>query len=87
MQTVFANMAAEGSDKLMNKRYEEAFGLIKYIFNVDKLYGDQIRLIQAFVRSQNIYFNAPMGYGRMGYIAPMDYVFRRISRPLYWRCI
>ncbi len=54
MQTVFANMAAEGSDELMNKRYEEAFGLIKYIFNVDELYGDQIRLIKAFVRGQNI---------------------------------
>ncbi len=75
MQTVFANMAAEGSDELMNKRYEEAFGLIKYIFNVDELYGDQIRLIKAFVRGQNIYFNAPTGYGKSIIYQSLPWIF------------
>ena len=42
-------MAAKDSDTLIKKRYEEAFGLIKYIFNVDELHEDQIRLIKAFV--------------------------------------
>ena len=59
---LFANMVASDSDELMNKRYEEAFGLIEYVFNVDELYEDQIRLIKAFVRSKNMYFYAPTGY-------------------------
>ena len=41
-------MVAKDSDMLMKKRYEEAFGLIKYISNVDELQEDQIRLIKAF---------------------------------------
>ena len=51
-------MTAKDSDMLMKKRYEEAFGLIKYIFNVDELQEDQIRLIKAFATGKVIYFNA-----------------------------
>ena len=34
------NMAAEPVE-LVNKRYEEAFDLIKYVFKVDQLYEDK----------------------------------------------
>ena len=39
----------------------------KYIFNVDELHEDQIRLIKAFVSGKNIYFNAPTGNGSPAY--------------------
>ena len=55
------------NDTLMKQRYEEAFGLIKYIFNVDELRQYQIRLIKAFVSCKNIYFNAPTGNGSPAY--------------------
>ena len=48
------NMAAEAVE-LVNKRYEEAFDLIKYVFKVDQLYEDQIRLIKAFLNGKNIF--------------------------------
>ena len=47
-------MAAEPVE-LVNKRYEEAFDLIKYVFKVDQLYEDQIRLINAFLDGKNIF--------------------------------
>ena len=59
----FTSMTAKDSVTLMNERYEEAFGLIKCIFNVHELHEDQIRLIKTFVGGKNIYFNVPMGYG------------------------
>jgi hypothetical protein len=40
-------MAAEGVEH-MNKRYQEAFDLIKYVFKIDELYDDQMKLIKAF---------------------------------------
>ena len=60
----FASMTAKDSDTLMNERYDEAFGLIKCIFNVDELHEDQIKLIKTFVGGKNIYFNVPTGYGK-----------------------
>ena len=59
---LIANMAAEAVE-LVNKRYEEAFDLIRYVFKVDHLYEDQIRLIKAF-DGKNIFFSAPTGYGK-----------------------
>ena len=41
--------------------------IIKYIFNVDELHEDQIRLIKAFVSGKNIHFNAPTGNGSPAY--------------------
>ena len=55
-------MVASDSDELMNKRHEDAFGLIEYVVNVDELYEYQIRLIKAFVNGKNMYFYAPTGY-------------------------
>ncbi len=57
-------MAAEGVDHLMNIRYQEAFDLVKYVFNVNELYDDQIKLVKTFCEGQNIYFSAPTGYGK-----------------------
>ena len=57
------NMAAN-NDVLMNKRFEEAFDLIKYVFKVEKLYDDQTKLIKAFCNGSNVFFNAPTGYGK-----------------------
>ena len=57
-------MTAKDGDTLMNERYQEAFGLIKCIFNVDELHEDQIGLIKTFVGGKNIYFNVPTGYGK-----------------------
>jgi superfamily II DNA helicase RecQ len=57
------NMAAN-NDVLMNKRFEEAFDLIKYVFKVEKLYDDQTKLIIAFCNGSNVFFNAPTGYGK-----------------------
>ena len=57
------NMAAEGVEH-MNKRYQEAFDLIKYVFKIDELYNDRMKLIKAFCNGQNIFFNAPTGYGK-----------------------
>jgi superfamily II DNA helicase RecQ len=48
----------------MNKRFEEAFDLIKYVFKVEKLYDDQTKLIKAFCNGSNVFFNAPTGYGK-----------------------
>ena len=48
-------MAADGVDHLMNKRYQEAFDLVKSVFNVNELYDEQIKLIKAFCGGQNIY--------------------------------
>ena len=48
----------------MNKRYEEAFDLVKHVFQIDQLYDDQTSLIKAFCNGSNIYFNAPTGYGK-----------------------
>lgn len=62
MQTV--NMANKECAHFMNKRYQEAFDFIKYVFNVDELYEDQMKLIKAFCSGQNIFFNAPTGYGK-----------------------
>ena len=53
-------MAAKDSDRLMNEIYKEAFGLVKYIFNVDEFYKVQIKLMKAFVSGKNIYFNPPV---------------------------
>ena len=39
----------------MNKRYEKAFGLIKYIFNIDEMYEDQTRLIKIVVKGEKIF--------------------------------
>ena len=38
--------------------------MIRYVFKVDHLYEDQIRLIKAFVDGKNISFSAPTGYGK-----------------------
>ena len=57
------NMAAN-NDVLMNKIFEEAFDLIKYVFKVEKLYDDQTKLIKAFCNGSNVFFNAPTGYGK-----------------------
>ena len=38
--------------------------MIRYVFKVDHLYEDQIRLIKAFVDGKNIFFSAPTGYGK-----------------------
>ena len=48
-------MAAEAVE-IVNKRYEEAFDLIKYVSKVAQLYEGQIRLIKAFLDGKNIYF-------------------------------
>jgi hypothetical protein len=40
-------MAAEGVEH-MNKIYQETFDLIKYVFKIDELYDDQMKLIKAF---------------------------------------
>ena len=52
------------AEMLMNKRYEEAFDLVKHVFQIDQLYDDQTSLIKAFCNGSNIYFNAPTGYGK-----------------------
>ena len=57
------NLAAN-NDVLMNKRFEEAFDIIKYVFKVEKLYDDQTKLIKAFCNGSNVFFNAPTGYGK-----------------------
>ena len=54
-------MAGEGGG---NERYEEAFDFVKYVFKVDELFDDQVKLIKAFLAVQNIFFNAPTGYGK-----------------------
>ena len=44
------------SDAIVIEKYKEAFGLVKYIFDVHELYKDQIRSIKAFVSvAKNIY--------------------------------
>ena len=55
---------AANNDVLMNKRFEEAFDLIKYVFKVEKLYDDQTKLIKALCNGSNVFFNAPTGYGK-----------------------
>jgi superfamily II DNA helicase RecQ len=55
---------AANNDVLTNKRFEEAFDLIKYVFKVEKLYDDQTKLIKAFCNGSNVFFNAPTGYGK-----------------------
>ena len=55
---------AANNDVLMNKRFEEAFDLIKYVFKVEKLYDDQTKLIKAFCNGSNVFFNAPTGDGK-----------------------
>ena len=71
-----ANMAASEAlnAELENTRYEEAFGLIKYVFGIDELFEDQLRLIKAFVNGQNIFFSAPTGYGK-SIVYPLPWVF------------
>ena len=54
---LITNMAA-ANDVLMNKRFEEAFDFIKYVFKVGKHYDDQMRLIKAFCNRSNVFFNA-----------------------------
>ena len=49
---------AAANDVLMNKRFEEAFDFIKYVFKVGKHYDDQMRLIKAFCNRSNVFFNA-----------------------------
>ena len=34
------------------------------MFKVEKLYDDQTKLIKAFCNGSNVFFNAPMGYGK-----------------------
>ena len=46
------------SDTIVIERYKEAFGLVKYIFDVHKLYKDQIRLIKVFVSVAKTYIPA-----------------------------
>ena len=68
------NMAAEGVEH-MNKRCQEAFDLIKYVFKIDELYDDQMRLIKAFCNGQNIFFNAPTGYGKSIVFQSLPWVY------------
>ena len=68
------NMAAEGVEH-MNKRYQEAFDLIKYVFKIDELYDDQMKLIKAFCNGQNIFFNAPTGYGKSIVFQSLPWVY------------
>ena len=50
--------------ELVNKRYKEAFDLIKYVFKVDQLYEDQIGSIKVFLDDKNIFFSSPTSYGK-----------------------
>ena len=68
------NMAAEAVE-LVNKRYEEAFDLIKYVFKVVQLYEDQIRLIKAFLDGKNIFFSAPTSYGKSIVYQSLPWIF------------
>ena len=36
--------------ELMNKKYEETFGLIKYVFGIKELFDDQMRLTDDWMR-------------------------------------
>ena len=51
-------MAAEGVE-LMNKRYELAIDLIRYVFKVYHMDEDQIKLIKNFVDGKNIFLARP----------------------------
>ena len=50
------------NDVHMNKTFEEAFDFIKYVFKVQKLYGNQMRLIKAFCNGSNVFFNAILAH-------------------------
>jgi superfamily II DNA helicase RecQ len=71
-------MAAGESVELMNKRYEEAFCLIKYVLGVEGLCDNQ-GLIEAFVNGQNIFFSAPTGYGKSIVYQSLPWVFDTLN--------
>eukprot|EP00794_Sanderia_malayensis_P014495 gene14495-16002_t len=57
-------MADAENDESLHSWFEKAFGFIKFHFDIDSLYEDQIKLIKAFYDHKNIFFNAPKGYGK-----------------------
>ena len=57
-------MADGETQQNIEARFNEAFDFIKNVFNVAELYEDQVKLIKAFCQGQNIFFNAPTGYGK-----------------------
>ena len=68
---LIANMAAEAVE-LMNKSTKRH---LRYVFKVDHLYEDQIRLIKAFVDGKNIFFSTPTGYGKSIVYQSLPWIF------------
>eukprot|EP00794_Sanderia_malayensis_P010332 gene10332-11405_t len=57
-------MADAENDEILHSQFEKAFDFIKFHFDIDSFYEDQIKLIKVFYDRKNIFFNAPTGYGK-----------------------
>jgi superfamily II DNA helicase RecQ len=73
------NMAAgEAQPDVIEDRFNEALDFIKYIFKVDRLYENRVKLIRAFCEGQNIFFNVPTGYGKSIVFQSLPWIYDMI---------